>query len=194
MKQYEIEFYGEGIDVVASSVTKQETEYIQKFLKIKKYDTITQAHKELKYIGIDVNKADVLNFYKMLYKETVIVRVLDFGFNEVLRFHLKDMAAAKDVIPDFDTKYNNSPFILMDYKKGNESILLTVDKRMTLFPYAVFKSEEVPTIEDFAYSVNFLKSPDNTWIYVNRIFFKGQVLDIFTYSTFLKVDFFSALY
>ena len=188
MSLYEIIFYGSGIDVMASSVTEKQVEHIQKFLKIKGYDNIAAAQKELKYINVDTNKADILNFYKMLYSEEVIVRIFDFDFDEILKFTLKDMATAKDVIPDFDKIYNNSPFILTDYKKENEGILLAVDERMTHFPYRVFESDEVPTIEDFAYSVNFLKSPDNTWVYVNRVFFKGQVLDIFTYTTFLKVN------
>jgi hypothetical protein len=194
MEQYEIEFYGSGIDVMVSSVTKKQDEDIRKFLDIRGYNDIAQAEKELKYIGVDAKKADILNFYKMLYSDEVIVRVLDFGFEEILKFNLKDMAAAKDVIPDFDTIYNNSPFILTNYKKEGEGLLLAVDEYKTLFPYRVFESDEVPTIEDFAYSLNFLKSPDNTWVYVNRIFFKGQVLDILTYSTFHKVDTVLALY
>ena len=194
MPLYEIEFYGSGIDVMASSVTKKQGEHIRKFLEIKGYNDIAQAEKELKYIGIDAKKADVLNFYKMLYKEDVIVRIIDFDFKEILKFNLKDMADAKDVIPDFDQTYNNSPFLLTDFKKENESILLSVDERKTLFPYQVFESDEIPTIDDFAYSTNFLKSPDNTWMYVNRVFFKGQILDILSYSTFHKVDAVLALY
>jgi hypothetical protein len=188
MSLYEIIFYGSGIDVMASSVTETQVKHIQKFLKIKGYDTIAAAQKELKYINVDTQKADILNFYKMLYSDEVTVQVFDFDFDEILKFNLKDMAAAKDVIPDFDEKYNNSPFILTDYKRENEGILLSVDERKTRFPYRVFESDEVPTIEDFTYSVNYLKSPDNTWTYVNRVFFKGQVLDIFTYTTFLKVN------
>ena len=188
MSLYEIIFYGSGIDVMASSVTEKQVEHIQKFLKIKGYNTIAAAQKELKYINVDTQKADILNFYKMLYNDEVTVQVFDFDFEEILKFNLKDMAAAKDVIPDFDEKYNNSPFILTDYKRENEGILFSVDERKTRFPYRVFESDEVPTIKDFAYSVNYLKSPDNTWTYVNRVFFKGQVLDIFTYTTFLKVN------
>lgn len=188
MSSYEIIFYGSGIDVMASSVTEKQVEHIQKFLKIKGYNTIAAAQKELKYINVDTQKADILNFYKMLYNDEVTVQVFDFDFEEILKFNLKDMAAAKDVIPDFDEKYNNSPFILTDYKRENEGILFSVDERKTRFPYRVFESDEVPTIKDFAYSVNYLKSPDNTWTYVNRVFFKGQVLDIFTYTTFLKVN------
>jgi hypothetical protein len=188
MSLYEIIFYGSGIDVMASSVTETQVKHIQKFLKIKGYDTIAAAQKELKYINVDTQKADILNFYKMLYSDEVTVQVFDFDFDEILKFNLKDMSAAKDVIPDFDEKYNNSPFILTDYKRENEGILLSVDERKTRFPYRVFESDEVPTIEDFTYSVNYLKSPDNTWTYVNRVFFKGQVLDIFTYTTFLKVN------
>jgi hypothetical protein len=188
MSLYEIIFHGSGIDVMASSVTEKQVEHIQKILKIKGYDTIAAAQKELKYIDVDTNKADILNFYKMLYSDEVIVRIFDFEFDEILKFELKDMAAAKDVIPDFDKVYNNSPFILTDFKKEGEGILLAVDERTTSFPYVVFESDEAPIIEDFAYSVNFLKSPDNTWVYVNRIFFKGQVLDILTYTTFLKVN------
>jgi hypothetical protein len=188
MSLYEIIFYGSGIDVMASSVTETQVKHIQKFLKIKGYDTIAAAQKELKYINVDTQKADILNFYKMLYSDEVTVQVFDFDFDEILKFNLKDMSAAKDVIPDFDEKYNNSPFILTDYKRENEGILLSVDERKTRFPYRVFESDEVPIIEDFTYSVNYLKSPDNTWTYVNRVFFKGQVLDIFTYTTFLKVN------
>ncbi|MFK7946835.1 MAG: hypothetical protein AB8G11_04545 [Saprospiraceae bacterium] len=188
MSLYEIIFSGSGIDVMASSVTETQVEHIQKLLKIKGYDTIAAAQKELKYINVDTQKADILNFYKMLYSDEVTVQVFDFDFDEILKFNLKDMSAAKDVIPDFDEKYNNSPFILTDYKRENEGILLSVDERKTRFPYRVFESDEVPTIEDFTYSVNYLKSPDNTWTYVNRVFFKGQVLDIFTYTTFLKVN------
>lgn len=188
MSLYEIIFYGSGIDVMASSVTETQVKHIQKFLKIKGYDTIAAAQKELKYINVDTQKADILNFYKMLYSDEVTVQVFDFDFDEILKFNLKDMSAAKDVIPDFDEKYNNSPFILTDYKRENEGILLSVDERKTRFPYRVFESDEVPTIEDFTYSVNYLKSPDNTWTYVNRVFFKGQILDIFTYTTFLKVN------
>jgi hypothetical protein len=188
MSLYEIIFYGSGIDVMASSVTETQVKHIQKFLKIKGYDTIAAAQKELKYINVDTQKADILNFYKMLYSDEMTVQVFDFDFDEILKFNLKDMSAAKDVIPDFDEKYNNSPFILTDYKRENEGILLSVDERKTRFPYRVFESDEVPTIEDFTYSVNYLKSPDNTWTYVNRVFFKGQILDIFTYTTFLKVN------
>lgn len=69
MQQYEIEFYGSGIDVMASAITNEQAEYIRKFLKIRAYDNIDQAEKELKYIGIDTSKADILNFYKMLYND-----------------------------------------------------------------------------------------------------------------------------
>lgn len=186
MSLYEIILYGSGIDVMASSVTEKQAEHIQKFLKIRGYDDIEKVQKELKYIGVDINKADILNFYKMLYSDEVIVRIFDLDFDEILKFNLKDMAAAKDVIPDFDTIYNNIPFILTDYKQEDEGILLAVNEQRSLFPYVVFESDEKPVIEDFAYSVNFLKSPDNTWTYVNRVFFKGQVLDIVTYTTLQK--------
>jgi|SaaInlStandDraft_1057018.scaffolds.fasta_scaffold182186_3 hypothetical protein len=69
MQQYEIEFYGSGIDVMASAITNEQAEYIRKFLKIRAYDNIDQVEKELKYIGIDTSKADILNFYKMLYND-----------------------------------------------------------------------------------------------------------------------------
>ena len=45
MQQYEIEFYGSGIDVMASAITNEQAEYIRKFLKIRAYDNIDQVEK-----------------------------------------------------------------------------------------------------------------------------------------------------
>jgi len=45
MQQYEIEFYGSGIDVMASAITNEQAEHIRKFLKIRAYDNIDQVEK-----------------------------------------------------------------------------------------------------------------------------------------------------
>lgn len=183
MAQYEIELLGTGIDVAVSSVTKKQVGYIHQYLKMKGYDDITQAHKELKYIGVDVNKSDVFNFYHLLFDEMVTVRILGFLFEEISRLNLKDMAAAKTVIPNFDERYNDS-FRLDDYQKEDKNLLLKVNKHTTPFPYsAIFECDETPTIDDFAYGVDVLKTPNNNWEYVNHIFFKGQPLFITTLTS-----------
>lgn len=180
MWQYEIEILGTGIEVTASSVTKKQVGYIQQYLNMQGYDDITQAQKELKYIGVNINKADVFHFFKPLYTETATVRLLDFFFEEIARFDLKDMALAKEVIPDFDEIYDDV-FTIDDYKKEHEHFVLKVNKHTTPYPYSsVFDCKETPTIDDFAYAVETLKTPNNHWTYVNRIFYKGQPLEITT--------------
>ena len=186
MWQYEIEILGTGIAVTASSVTKRQVGYIQQYLNMEGYDDITQAQNELKYIGVNVNKADVFHFFKPLYTETVTVRLLDFFFEEIRRFDLKDMVLAKDVIPDFNEIHEDA-FTLDDYKKEHEHFVLKVNKHTTAYPYSsVFDSKETPTIDDFTYTVETLKISNYHWTYVNRIFYKGKPLVMTTPSDEFK--------
>jgi hypothetical protein len=44
-----------------------------------------------------------------------------------------------------------------------------------------FESEEIPTEKDFTYTTGSIVTPEGDWDFIDKIFFKGQELEIVDY-------------
>lgn len=94
--------------------------------------------------------------------------ILDFSINKIDEVN-------EDMVLDYEY-----PTPLQGYPEEdhNENILLFLEENKGLVCNFNFKSDTVPTIDDFTYESNCIETPDGDWDFVNKVFYKGKEIEM----------------
>ena len=178
MAQYKLECYGLEIEARALSLSEKQVEGIQQLMETNGYDEVSEAAYELDDIGIDVYDGDIFHFTKPLFNCKTLFKVVNEAEEEVLRFEIEEMAHIEDVIDNFE--YNDL-FNAIPMAGKIERILFCLDESKGALFYMAFEANEIPTLQDFAYSTNLIETPTDEWDFIEELYFKGEKLAITDY-------------
>lgn len=178
MAKYKLECYGWEIEAMALSLTEEQVEDIQILMEDNGYDEISEARFELEDIGIDLYESDIFHLSKPMYNEKLWFKVVNEAEEEVIKFSIEDIVHIEEVIDDFEP---NDVFIAIPEAGKIERILFCIDEWKGALFYMAFETDDVPTLQDFAYSGNCIETPDDEWDFVEELYFKGKRLNVTDY-------------
>ena len=65
-----------------------------------------------------------------------------------------------------------------EYLKDVDNVLCSFDENKGCLSEYTFESDTIPTPKDFYYTNNCIETPEGDWDVIDRIFFKGEELDL----------------
>jgi hypothetical protein len=100
----------------------------------------------------------------------------------VLEFGINDVGDLYETIEDYDDKYEYRGYeVIPQYNVPPTNLYLSVDENKGGIFTFTFESDTVPTPSDFTYSTGSIDTPEGDYDFIDKIFFKGQPLEIEDY-------------
>jgi hypothetical protein len=176
MAKYKLNCYGWSLEAIGKSLTDEQVKKIEDLMKKAGYEELWEVRYDLdKLLDIDIWDGELFHISKSFDNGTMYFTVEDDMEKEVLSFDI-------DETGDLDENYyEENEYVGYDaYPKEDEprNVYLSVDENKGGLYYMEFESDEVPTSKDFTYSTGSIDTPNGDWDFIDKIFYKGQELEI----------------
>jgi len=176
MAKYKLNCYGWSLEAIGKSLTDEQVKKIEDLMKKAGYEELWEVRYDLdELLDIDIWDGELFHISKSFDNGTMYFTVEDDMEKEVLSFDI-------DETGDLDENYyEENEYVGYDaYTKENEprNVYLSVDENKGGLYYMEFESDEVPTAKDFTYSTGSIDTPNGDWDFIDKIFYKGQELEI----------------
>ena len=176
MAKYKLNCYGWSLEAIGKSLTDEQVKKIEDLMKKAGYEELWEVRYDLdKLLDIDIWDGELFHISKSFDNGTMYFTVEDDMEKEVLSFDI-------DETGDLDENYyEENEYVGYDaYTKENEprNVYLSVDENKGGLYYMEFETDEVPTAKDFTYSTGSIDTPNGDWDFIDKIFYKGQELEI----------------
>ena len=174
MGKYKLNCYGWSMEALGKSLTNEEVSKVEELMKENGSEFLWEVRSELEDL-FDIWDGDLVHISKPLDNDTMHFDIVDEDGEEVSRFNI-------DEFGDLDEEYyNNNDFVEYDTTPNGETIqnvYLSIDENKGGIYYMEFDSDEVPTPQDFTYTTGSILTPEGDWDFIDKIFFKGEELEI----------------
>jgi hypothetical protein len=173
--KYKLNTYGWSAEFIGKNLTNEQVEIIENFKNEKGCEELWEVRFDLYDADntIDIYDGDMFHVNKALDNQTMIFELEDENGNIVLEFKIEDLKHISDVNEDWDDYISHRAYPLEE----GENIYVSVDENKGGIWEFEIESDEVPTIEDFTFCTGSVDFPDGDWDYIDRIFYKGEVLE-----------------
>ena len=176
MAKYKLNCYGWSLEAIGKSLTDEQVKKIEDLMKKAGYEELWEVRYDLdELLDIDIWDGELFHISKSFDNGTMYFTVEDDMEKEVLSFDI-------DETGDLDENYyEENEYVGYDaYTKENEprNVYLSVDENKGGLYYMEFETDEVPTAKDFTYSTGSIDTPNGDWDFIDKIFYKGQELEI----------------
>ena len=176
MTKYKLNCYGWSLEAIGKSLTDEQVKKIEDLMKKAGYEELWEVRYDLdELLDIDIWDGELFHISKSFDNGTMYFTVEDDMEKEVLSFDI-------DETGDLDENYyEENEYVGYDaYTKENEprNVYLSVDENKGGLYYMEFETDEVPTAKDFTYSTGSIDTPNGDWDFIDKIFYKGQELEI----------------
>jgi hypothetical protein len=176
MTKYKLNCYGWSLEAIGKILTDEQVKKIEDLIKKAGYEELWEVRYDLdKLLDIDIWDGELFHISKSFDNGTMYFTVEDDMEKEVLSFDI-------DETGDLDENYyEENEYVGYDaYPKEDEprNVYLSVDENKGGLYYMEFESDEVPTSKDFTYSTGSIDTPNGDWDFIDKIFYKGQELEI----------------
>jgi hypothetical protein len=177
--KYTLKTYGWEMDVVAKSLTDEQVSEIKNLMEENGYDNLWMARFDLESeLGIDIWDGDLFRLGKAFDNGTMSCVIHDEEGKELLMFEISEIQHMGEIDDDYYEKNGYDVYNAYPSEDGPKNVYLSVDENKGGLYQMEFESDEVPTKEDFTYSVGNIETPDGDWDFISKIFFKGKELEI----------------
>ena len=176
MANYKLNCYGWSLEAIGKSLADEQVKKIEDLMKKAGYEELWEVRYDLdELLDIDIWDGELFHISKSFDNGTMYFTVEDDMEKEVLSFDI-------DETGDLDENYyEENEYVGYDaYTKENEprNVYLSVDENKGGLYYMEFETDEVPTAKDFTYSTGSIDTPNGDWDFIDKIFYKGQELEI----------------
>jgi len=179
MAKYTLNSYGWSMEAVGKSLTDEQVQQIKSKMEELGYTELYEIRHDLEQFDIDIWDGDLFHTSKGMDNGTMHFEVVDEEGNTVLTFNIEDTTDIYEMIEDFDEKYQYADYNGFPQEDGPTNIYASFDENKGGINTYEFESDEVPTAADFACSRGSVGTPDGDWDFVDKIFFKGQELEVY---------------
>lgn len=177
--KYTLNTYGWSMEAVAKELTDEQVQMIKNKMEEEGYDELHQIRFELdELLGIDIWDGDLFHHSAGLDNSTMYFEVIDEEGNKVCEFESKDLGDLYDTIENFDELFGYFGFDAFPHPENSKNIYLSVDENKGGICSYEFESDTVPVSSDFCVSSGSVGCPDGDWDFIDKVFFKGKVLEI----------------
>jgi hypothetical protein len=176
MAKYKLNCYGWSLEAIGKSLTDEQVKKIEDLMKKDGYEELWEVRYDLdNLLDIDIWDGELFHISKAFDNGTMYFMIEDDMEKEVLSFDI-------DETGDLDENYHKeNEYVGFDaFPKEDElrNVYLSVDENKGGLYYIEFESDEVPTAKDFTYSTGSIETPNGYWDFIDKIFYKGQELEI----------------
>jgi hypothetical protein len=179
MKKYKLNSYGWSMEAIGKSLTNEEVLKTEELIKEKGSEFIWEVRFDIDDLfEMDIWDGDLFHISKAFDNNTAYFVIEDEEGKEVLNFEIKDFAELDE---DY---YENNEFLEYDAfgnLEENKNVYVSIDENKGGMFLMEFESEEIPTEKDFTYTTGSIVTPEGDWDFIDKIFFKGQELEIVDY-------------
>lgn len=179
MKKYKLNSYGWSMEAIGKSLTNEEVLKTEELIKEKGSEFIWEVRFDIDDLfEMDIWDGDLFHISKAFDNNTAYFVIEDEEGKEVLNFEIKDFAELDEGY------YDNNEFLEYDAfgnLEENKNVYVSIDENKGGMFLMEFESEEVPTEKDFTYTTGSIVTPEGDWDFIDKIFFKGQELEIVDY-------------
>ena len=182
MKKYRLELYGWDVETVGHSITDKQVEQIQSLMKEQGHDEVWEVRHDLEdYAQIDLPdwwSPDLWHETKPLDNSALRCYLYDEDNKETIwDFH--EMLSAWEVVGDDKAdELNEVICAIPEYLKDVDNVLCSFDENKGCLQEYTFESDTIPTPKDFYYTNNCIETQEGDWDVIDRIFFKGEELEV----------------
>jgi hypothetical protein len=143
------------------------------------YDNLWEARYDLENdLGIDIWDGDLFRIGKAFDNGTMSCVVHDEEGKELLMFEIGEIQNMGDIEDEYYDKNGYDIYNANPNEDGSNNVYLSVDENKGGLYQMTFESDEVPTKEDFTYTVGNIETPDGDWDFISKILFKGNELEV----------------
>jgi hypothetical protein len=179
MKKYKLNSYGWSMEAIGKSLTNEEVLKTEELIKEKGSEFIWEVRFDIDDLfEMDIWDGDLFHISKAFDNNTAYFVIEDEEGKEVLNFEIKDFAELDE------SYYENNEFLEYDAfgnLEENKNVYVSIDENKGGMFLMEFESEEIPTEKDFTYTTGSIVTPEGDWDFIDKIFFKGQELEIVDY-------------
>jgi len=179
MKKYKLNSYGWSMEAIGKSLTNEEVLKTEELIKEKGSEFIWEVRFDIDDLfEMDIWDGDLFHISKAFDNNTAYFVIEDEEGKEVLNFEIKDFAELDEGY------YDNNEFLEYDAfgnLEENKNVYISIDENKGGMFLMEFESEEIPTEKDFTYTTGSIVTPEGDWDFIDKIFFKGQELEIVDY-------------
>jgi hypothetical protein len=179
MKKYKLNSYGWSMEAIGKSLTNEEVLKTEELIKEKGSEFIWEVRFDIDDLfEMDIWDGDLFHISKAFDNNTAYFVIEDEEGKEVLNFEIKDFAELDEGY------YDNNEFLeygAFGNLEENKNVYVSIDENKGGMFLMEFESEEIPTEKDFTYTTGSIVTPEGDWDFIDKIFFKGQELEIVDY-------------
>jgi hypothetical protein len=177
--KYTLKTYGWEMDAVGKSLTDEQVSDIRTLMEENGYDNLWEARHDLENdLGIDIWDGDLFRIGKAFDNGTMSCVVHDEEGKELLMFEIGEIQNMGDIEDEYYDKNGYDIYNANPNEDGSNNVYLSVDENKGGLYQMTFESDEVPTKEDFTYTVGNIETPDGDWDFISKILFKGNELEV----------------
>jgi hypothetical protein len=177
--KYTLKTYGWEMDAVGKSLTDEQVSEIKNLMEERGYDNLWVARYDLENdLGIDIWDGDLFRIGKAFDNGTMSCVVHDEEGKELLMFEIGEIQNMGDIEDEYYDKNGYDIYNANPNEDGSNNVYLSVDENKGGLYQMTFESDEVPTKEDFTYTVGNIETPDGDWDFISKILFKGNELEV----------------
>ena len=167
------------MEAIGKSLTNEEVLKTEELIKEKGSEFIWEVRFDIDDLfEMDIWDGDLFHISKAFDNNTAYFVIEDEEGKEVLNFEIKDFAELDEGY------YDNNEFLEYDAfgnLEENKNVYVSIDENKGGMFLMEFESEEIPTEKDFTYTTGSIVTPEGDWDFIDKIFFKGQELEIVDY-------------
>ena len=176
MAKYKLNCYGWSLEAIGKSLTDEQVKKIEDLMKKVGYEELWEVRYDLdELLDIDIWDGELFHISKSFDNGTMYFTVEDDMEKEVLAFDIDETGELDE------NYYEENDYVGYDaFPNENEprNVYLSVDESKGGLYYMEFETDEIPTAKDFTYSTGSIETPNGDWDFIDKIFYKGQELEI----------------
>ena len=183
MAKYTLNTYGWSFEAVCKSLTDEQVQIIKDKMEEEGFSELHEIRFDLdELLDLDFWDGEIFHKTEAFDNGTMHFELLDEEENKVLEFGINDVGDLYETIEDYDDKYEYRGYeVIPEYNVPQTNLYLSVDENKGGIFTFTLESDTVPGASDFTYSTGSIDTPEGDYDFIDKIFFKGQPLEIEDY-------------
>jgi hypothetical protein len=182
MAKYTLNTYGWSFEAICKSLTDEQVQIIKDKMEEEGFSELHEIRFDLdELLDLDFWDGEIFHKTEAFDNGTMHFEIIDEEENKVLEFGIDKTADLYETIEDYEDKYEYRGYNAIPEEKGPTNLYLSVDENKGGIFTFTFESDTVPTPSDFTYSTGSIDTPEGDYDFIDKIFFKGQPLEIEDY-------------
>jgi hypothetical protein len=183
MAKYTLNTYGWSFEAICKSLTDEQVQIIKDKMEEEGFSELHEIRFDLdELLDLDFWDGEIFHKTEAFDNGTMYFEIIDEEENKVLEFGINDVGDLYETIEDYDDKYEYRGYeVIPQYNVPPTNLYLSVDENKGGIFTFTFESDTVPTPSDFTYSTGSIDTTDGDYDFIDKIFFKGQPLEIEDY-------------